>query len=108
MKLSTRNKLFILFILFLVLALSNPSEQKFLKSMATKYGTLHGGMKMTISQLAELGESNKDSYLIYSIYTYEFGNIGVRYFGIAGMTFFIRSYKTLRINENKDVIVFND
>jgi len=87
--------------------LSNPSEQKFLESVATKYGTHHGGTEMNISQLVKMGESDRQSYLIFSSYSYEFGTIGVEYVGIAYMTFFLGSYEVNTAKNNQDVIVLN-
>jgi len=87
--------------------LSNPSEQKFLESVASNYSSQHGGMEMSVSQLIKMGESERNSYLIFSTYSYEFGTIGVEYFGMAYMTFYLGSYKST-VKANEDVVVYNN
>lgn len=96
MKLYFRLTILCLILIALSLVVSNPPEEKFLNEVATDYGQIHGKLKLNREQLLELGESERSSYLIFSFYHYEFGTIGVQYFGIAGKIFYLKSYKAKR------------
>ncbi len=93
-------------VLLLALAVSNPEEHQFLERVAIDYGKLHGGMELSIKELIHMGESNRTSYFIFSVYSYKFGNIGVKYFGIALTTFFWGSYRLDKPNENQDLVAY--
>jgi len=75
------------------LGLSNPSQEQFQESIVKEFGQFHGGMTLTVDQLIEMGHGSRDSFFVFSTYQYEMGNIGVKYWGIAGQTFFIKSYQ---------------
>lgn len=71
-----------------VLVVGNPSESNFLNTVAADYGSMHGGMELSTKELAHIGTSHYRSFLLFSVYEYEFGNISVSYFGIAFMMFY--------------------
>jgi hypothetical protein len=75
------------------MAVSNPSEQKFLEKVSSEYGAVHGGASFSTADLLQMGESRRQSYLIFSTYEYEFGTIGVRYFGFLFSVFHMESYR---------------
>ena len=81
-------------LLILVLALSNPSQGDYQQRIVYEFGQFHGGMSITVDQLIEMGHGSRDSFFLFSTYQYEMGNIGVKYWGIAGQSFFIKSYRT--------------
>jgi len=80
-------------VLLLFLFVTNPSESTFLEKVSTDYGQIHAGMNIGVNDLKEMGMSKRSSYLLFSMYQYQFGNIGVRYLGIAANTFFLGTYK---------------
>lgn len=82
--------LFSLFVAFLIL--SNPSEESFMKAVATDYGRIHNSQPLTAQMLRHLGKSSRQSYILFSRYDYQFGSIGVSYFGIGNMIFFTGSH----------------
>jgi hypothetical protein len=88
------------------MALSNPSEQKFLDKVSAEYGAVHDGTSFSHADLLQMGESRCQSYFIFSTYEYEFGTIGVRYVGFLFSIFNMESYRKDEILEKKeDVIV---
>jgi hypothetical protein len=89
------------------MALSNPSEEKFLMRIAVEYGAVHGGAHFNTAELRAMGESRRQSYFIFSTYEYEFGTIGVRYVGFLFSIFHIESYlkKTEPVDEDEGVLV---
>ncbi|MEO1053135.1 MAG: hypothetical protein AAFX87_21060 [Bacteroidota bacterium] len=92
-------------IVILVLGLTNPNENRFLEKVAQDYGQFHGGMEIDEERLLKIGKSERSSYLIFSVYHYEFGNIGVAYFGIATNTIFVKSYQA-ETQQQGDAIVY--
>lgn len=76
-----------------ILILTNPSEDDFLNKVSMDYGAMHGGMRFSSDDLLMMGESHRVNYLFFSTYQYEFGTIGVRYFGFASSTFQIESFR---------------
>lgn len=77
----------------ILMVVSNPSEQKFLEKVSSEYGAVHGGASFSAADLLQMGESRRQSYLIFSTYEYEFGAIGVRYFGFLFSVFHMESYR---------------
>ncbi|HKK39086.1 MAG TPA: hypothetical protein VJ949_06695 [Cryomorphaceae bacterium] len=75
------------------LAVTNPSEEKFLHKVSADYGAIHGGMHFTPAQLLEMGSSQRQSWLIFSTYEYQFGTIGVRYVGFLFSVIHVESFR---------------
>lgn len=98
----------VLLIILLALAFTNPDEHQFLEQVARDYGKIHGGMELNISELLHIGESKRTSYILFSLYHYEFGNIGVRYLGIARGTYFIESYRISQKKDDLDIMAYHD
>lgn len=70
-----------------------------------EYGAIHGGMHFTPAQLLKMGTSQRQSYLIFSTYEYQFGSIGVRYVGFLFSVFHLGSYREEKnFEKNEDVI----
>lgn len=87
------------------MALTNPSEEKFLTRVSQDYGAVHGGMQFSAAELQSMGESQRQSYFLFSRYDYRFGAIGVRYVGFMFSVFYVESYRKEEIlNRKKDVI----
>lgn len=80
-------------LLIIGLGLSNPSQRNYQESIVSEFGQFHGGMTLSVDQLVEMGHGNRNSFFLFSTYQYEMGNIGVKYWGIAGQVFFIKSYR---------------
>jgi len=80
-----------LFTLALILIIGNPSEDSFLNKLQQDYGQIHQGVALSKTDLQRMGKSSFNSYLFWSSYRYAFGNIEVRYFGVAFMTFYLGS-----------------
>jgi len=80
-------------LLLLFLALSNPLRKDYLRRLQQDYGNLHAGMSLSEVQLLQMGEAQRRSFIIFSTFEYQFGNIGVRYWGVAGRVFFFESYR---------------
>lgn len=88
------------------MALSNPSEEKFLNRVSSEYGAVHGGMSFSNADLLQMGESRRQSYFIFSTYEYEFGTIGVRYVGFLFSVFHVESYrKDETLERNADEVL---
>lgn len=91
MKLPTKT-LMIVFLLFsLILILGNPSERNYLNRVAKDYGATHHGLNFDAQSLLTLGESSRSNYLLWSTYTYRFGNVSVTYVGVVFQIFFLHS-----------------
>jgi len=73
------------------LAISTPSEFRFEQRLATDYGSIHHGKSLDVGDLKAIGTSHYQSYVFFSRYHYSFGKIGVSYFGIGFMTFYLGS-----------------
>ncbi len=71
------------------LIITNPSESRYLDRIATDYGSNHNGRIIAVEQLQDMGDGIRTSYGLFSIYRYEFGNVGVTYLGLA--TFIIQT-----------------
>jgi hypothetical protein len=80
-------------LLIIGLGLSNPSQRHYQESIVAEFEKFHGGISISVDQLLEMGHGNRNSFFLFSTYQYEMGNIGVKYWGIAGQVFFIKSYR---------------
>jgi len=87
------------------MAVSNPSEQKFLEKVSSEYGAVHGGANFSTADLLQMGESRRQSYLIFSTYEYEFGTIGVRYVGFLFSVFHVESYRDEESSGNGEEVI---
>jgi len=87
------------------MAVGNPSEPKFLNKVSAEYGSVHGGMTFSNAELLQMGESHRQSYFIFSTYEYEFGTIGVRYFGFIFSVFYVESYRKDESAGNKEEVI---
>ena len=83
----------ILLIALLAMIFSNPSQEDYQERLSIDFGAFHGGMQLSAEQIVAMGHGNRNSYLLFSTYQFQLGTIGVQYWGIAGMTFFSRSFK---------------
>lgn len=84
----------LLALLIIGLGLSNPSTRNYQQNIVAEFGHFHGGMSISVDQLIEMGHGNRNSFFVLSTYQYEMDNIGVKYWGIAGQIFFVKSYRT--------------
>jgi hypothetical protein len=86
---SKRRKILLagLSLLLFYLFLTKPGENVFIEKIAHDYGQVHGGVSLPPHALLQMGTSQYRSYLIYSQYTYRFGNIEVYYLGVGPFTF---------------------
>jgi len=89
-------------LLFFYLFFTNPSEKHFLNKVSNDFGQVHGGVSLSPEALIQMGTSSYRSYLIYSKYTYSFGNISVEYLGVGAFTFHTRSHMNHNRNEEQN------
>ncbi len=77
---------------FLMVAIAftllNPSEKQYLSRVATDYGQMHEGLSIDIKELMHYGKSQKSNYILFSTYSYEFGNMRVSYWGVFSFIFY--------------------
>ncbi|MEM9339023.1 MAG: hypothetical protein AAGA66_09865 [Bacteroidota bacterium] len=78
-------------LLFLALIISNPSERRYLNRVSKDYGMSHHGVDLNPKSLLRMGESDRTNYLLFSRYTYQFGDISVSYVGLCTFVFFVSS-----------------
>ena len=71
-------------LLAVILFFSNPSESDFMEKIVEDYGQIHPGFELSASDLQKMGSTHYSSFLVYSTYAYEFGNIKVHYLGVFG------------------------
>ncbi len=64
-----------------------PKEFAYLERIADDYGNLHEGVDIDALQFSKLGNYQFEHHLIYSEFTYTFGNIAVTYRGYLTMIF---------------------
>ena len=81
-------------IIAIVMTLLNPSEKQYLSRVAADYGQNHEGMSIGIKELMHYGSSQKSNYILFSAYSYEFGNMRVSYWGVLGIIFYSGSRST--------------
>lgn len=94
MSLKTRPITFLI-LAIVILILGNPTEDKFLQRVTIEYGQAHAEMNLNREAFLSMGTSSYKSYFLLSTYEYSFGNIGVRYIGVAFMTFHLGSFQNL-------------
>jgi hypothetical protein len=96
----------VLAVLIAVLIAGNPSEGSYLNEVSNNYGQVHGGIQFSQSDLLEMGESNRTSYLLFSTYEYRFGSIGVRYVGFLFSVFQVGSFREeIPVKDKKEEIL---
>ncbi|NQZ78443.1 MAG: hypothetical protein HRT61_20385 [Ekhidna sp.] len=78
-------------IIFAILALGNPSEERLLGRVQQDFGNTHHGVTLSKADLKQFGQRTYRSYFLFSHYTYSFGSIEVNYIGVAYMDFFMGS-----------------
>ncbi len=89
MKFKTYPSIVLLFILLMAtLVLTNPTEEEYFNQVVQDYAQNHDGFIITKVDLANMGQTQYKSNLIYSTYSYQFGNIKVAYWGILGSVFY--------------------
>ena len=95
-----------LFALLALLVLSSPSEYQFQQRLETDYGNTHPGATLRFNELKKMGNSQYQSYIFFSKYHYTFGTIGVHYFGIGFMIFYVGSSQN-KTNKNEEINVLS-
>lgn len=109
-------KIFLLILLLATIAVwLVPKELAYLERVANDYGGMHGGVEIDAIQLSKIGSYKFEHHLLYSEFTYSFGNIAVTYRGYLSMIFLQeRENQSPRPVENqvivkneRDVIVIN-
>ena len=78
-------------ILLVLLIIFNPNEKQFLIRVSSDYGTTHHGLEITPQSLLQIGESSYKTYILFSMYDYQFGEVTVGYFGVMGLIVFLGS-----------------
>ena len=105
MKIILKYSFITLLVFLLVLILTNPSENKFLKSVSEDYGHMHTGVSMDSKILKHIGNSNRTSYLIYSKYEYRFQGISVFYMGILNRVIYLgNDFEPSTIKQEQETI----
>jgi len=81
--------------LFFALAFSiwsNPAESDYIERVANDYTSIHHGHILSPELLLETGVSQRQDYILFSLYTYSFGEIGVLYWGCFGKVIYVSSF----------------
>ena len=86
--LNRKNLLIGILSVLIVLTLLNPSEERYLNRVAMDYGKIHEDMTIGAKELIQMGSSQKSNYVLFSTYTYTFGNLKVQYWGILNVIFY--------------------
>jgi len=71
----------------IVLIFTKPDQQDFLDRVTAEYAYIHPGIELSKADIIEMGTTQFHSKLIYSSFTYKFGRIEVKYWGIFGFIF---------------------
>ena len=71
------------------LGLSNPSEETYLARVSNDYTQYHINQEIPVEVLQHIGRSHRSTYLLFSTYDYQFGNVKVFYFGIANNIYYV-------------------
>ena len=88
--------------IIVALILSNPSESRFLDKLSEDYGAMHGNQRIDKWMLVHVGHSTRSNWVLCSRFNYQFGNIGVSYFGIGGFIIHTGSY-TNQFKKSKEI-----
>ena len=83
----------------IVLVFTKPNQQDYLDRITAEYAHIHPGMELTKDDIVEMGSTQYESQVVYSSYTYKFGRIEVKYWGIFGLIF-SNGYETEGEEEN--------
>lgn len=79
----------VLLVVLVVLSFSNPTESTYLSRVSDDYKQHHINYDIPAEVLQVVGKSNRSTYLLFSTYDYQFGNIKVFYFGVANHIFYV-------------------
>jgi hypothetical protein len=100
-----------IFLLILVLITISvwlvPKEFAYLERVADDYGGVHGGIEIDAIQLKKIGSYQFEHHLLYSEFTYSFGNIAVTYHGYLSMIFLQEREKQTTSPSQNQIIVEN-
>lgn len=89
-----------------LLVIGKPSERRFLHHVASEYGSAHHGFNLNADNLAQIGATKYHSYILFSTYTYAFGNISVSYAGIGFLIFKTNSsMKSTREDAQPEILI---
>lgn len=91
MKILKHLYLFIILIFLSLLFISNPSESTYLSRVSEDYAQFHHNKEITMKILEQIGQSNRTTYLLFSTYDYQFGNVRVFYVGVANSIYYLGS-----------------
>lgn len=81
-------KTFLVILLLITIAVwLVPKEIDYLERVAADYGGMHNGVEIDATQLSKIGSYQFEHHLLYSEFTYSFGNIAVTYRGYFTMIF---------------------
>ncbi len=99
-----RKLIFIFLFLLILLVWLAPKEADYLDRVATDFVEIHENVEINPTQLLELGTYSYNHHLIYTEFTYYFGEVSVKYYGFFTFIFFSES----KIGEQlpEDVIVY--
>lgn len=103
-------KLFKVLVILLLLLTSiciikNPSEDDFMHQIVMDYSLSHPEFELTKSDLIKMGTTKYSSYLIFSTFSYRFGDIEVYYWGILGSIYSNGFKENLQQKQNNKTVV---
>ena len=90
--------------LTLILWISNPREASYLRNISVEYAKFHSAQAIPGDVIKKIGSSKRKNYLIFSTYTYQYGNMSFYYLGVANTIFFMgTAYNRIQKNPVKVV-----
>ncbi len=102
-------KIFLFILLLITIAVwLVPKEFAYLERVANDYGGVHKGIEIDAVQLSKIGSYKFEHHLLYSEFTYSFGNIAVTYKGYLNMIFLKDSEKQIPVPSQNQIIVKKD
>lgn len=85
-----------------ILWISNPTETTYLKEISVEYSKYHNDMEISHEVLRNIGKKKRNNYILFSTYSYKFGNLTYFYFGAASRVYSMGySYEEKNVNPTK-------
>lgn len=84
----------ILLLLMIFLVIGTPTKGTFMEAVKEDFMLRHPGISIGTDLLSTMGSASYKTYLLWSSFSYQFGNVTVKYLGIGFMTFYLGSEVT--------------
>lgn len=78
-------------IVVLILLLSNPNKNQYFARVSQDYTKYHHELQISQEALEQIGKSQRNSYILFSTFSYSVGKLSFHYFGIGNSVFYVGS-----------------